>query len=118
MAPIPTMDTDIAFSKADIEIDAVSFNDDDEKNQVLLEQFINGPLGNMLSQANPSGYFQAGSLSVKNVKSKYSPELSKILDDTAMMLGAQQQQQMQQGQMDGQVGQNQAQAEMPKIQQG
>jgi len=116
MAPIPTMDTDIAFSKADIEIDAVSFNDDDEKNQVLLEQFINGPLGNMLSQVNPAGYFQAGSLSVKNVKSKYSPELSKILDDTAAMMSGQQQQAMQQGQLAGQVGQNQAQAEMPRIQ--
>ena len=118
MAPIPTMDTDIAFSKADIEIDAVSFNDDEEKNQVMLEQFINGPLGNMLSQVNPAGYFQAGSLSVKNVKSKYSPELSKILDDTAAMMSGQQQQAMQQGQLQGQMGQNQAQAEMPKIQQG
>jgi len=118
MAPIPTMDTDIAFSKADIEIDTVSFNDDEEKNQTMLEQFINGPLGNMLSQVNPQGYFQAGSLSVKNVKSKYSPELAKILDDTAAMLGGQQQQAMQQGQLEGQVGQNQAQAEMPRIQQG
>ena len=116
LAPIPTLETDIAFSKADIEIDAVSFNDDDEKNQVLLEQFINGPLGNILSQVNPAGYFQAGSLSVKNVKSKYSPELSKILDDTAAMMSAQQQQAMQQGQLDGQVGQNQAQAEMPAAQ--
>ena len=128
LAPIPTLETDIAFSKADIEIDAVSFNDDDERNQVLLEQFINGPLGNILSQVNPAGYFQAGSLSVKNIKSKYSPELSKILDDTAEMMRAQQQamqfggqqqamqQAMQQGQLDGQVGQNQAQAEMPKIQ--
>ena len=124
LAPIPTLETDIAFSKADIEIDAVSFNDDDERNQVLLEQFINGPLGNILSQVNPAGYFQAGSLSVKNIKSKYSPELSKILDDTAAMMSAQQQaiqqggqnQAMQQGQLDGQVGQNQAQAEMPKIQ--
>ena len=116
MAPIPTMDTDIAFTKADIEIDSVSFNDDDEKNQLLLEQFINGPLGNMLSQVNPAGYFRAGSLSVKNVKSKYSPELASILDETAMMMGGQQQQAMQQGQLEGQVGQNQAQAEMPKIQ--
>lgn len=116
MAPIPTMDTDIAFTKADIEIDSVSFNDDDEKNQLLLEQFINGPLGNMLSQVNPAGYFRAGSLSVKNVKSKYSPELASILDETAAMMGGQQQQAMQQGQLDGQVGQNQAQAEMPKIQ--
>ncbi len=117
MAPIPTMDTDIAFTKADIEIDSVSFNDDDEKNQVMLEQFINGPLGNMLSQVNPAGYFQAGSLSVKNVKSKYSMELANILDQTAQMVGGnpQQQQMMQQGQLDGQTGQGQAVGEMPAV---
>lgn len=120
MAPIPTMDTDIAFTKADIEIESVSFNDDDNQNQVMLEQFINGPIGNMLSQVNPAGYFRAGAMSVKNVKSKYSPELASILDETAQMMGGQAQmmggqaqQMMQQGMLDGQTGQNQAQAEMP-----
>lgn len=108
MAPIPTMDTDITFTKADIEIDTVSFNEDDQQNQQLLEQFINGPLGNLLSQINPQGYFQAGSLSVKNIKSKYSLELAAILDSTAQMLSGQQQLAMQQGQLDGQMGQEQA----------
>ena len=114
VAPIPTMDSDIAFTKADIEIDSVSFNDDDTQNQQLLEQFINGPLGNLLSQVNPSGYFRAGSLSVKNTKSKYSLELATILDETSEMLSNQQQQAMGQGQLDGQTGQTQAQAEMPQ----
>jgi len=113
MAPIPTMDTDITFTKAEIEIDSVSFNDDDEKNQQLLEQFINGPLGNILSQVNPAGYFRAGALSIKNVKSKYSPELANILDETAMMLGGQQQAAMQQGQLPGQMSQGQAMNNMP-----
>jgi len=108
MAPIPTLDTDITFTKADIEIDTVSFNEDEQQNQQLLEQFINGPLGNMLSQVNPAGYFKAGSLSVKNVKSKYSLELASILDDTAKMMSPEQQQAMQQGQMDGQMPQGQA----------
>lgn len=108
MAPIPTLDTDIAFTKADIEIDTVSFNDDDQQNQALLEQFINGPLGNMLSQVNPAGYFQAGSLSVKNTKSKYSLELASILDQTAQIMTQGQQQAMQQGQLDGQTTQGQA----------
>jgi hypothetical protein len=108
MAPIPTLDTDIAFAKADIEIDTVSFNDDDQQNQALLEQFINGPLGNLLSQVNPVGYFQAGSLSVKNTRSKYSLELADILDQTSQMLQGQQVQAMQQGQLEGQMPQEQA----------
>jgi hypothetical protein len=113
MAPIPTKDTDITFTKAEIEIDSVSFNDDDEKNQQLLEQFINGPLGNILSQVNPAGYFRAGALSIKNVKSKYSPELASILDETAQMMGGQQQAAMEQGQMGGQMSQGQAMNNMP-----
>jgi len=112
MAPIPTQDSDISFTKADIEIDSVNFNEDDEKNQLMLEQFINGAMGQMLSQVNPSGYFKAGALSVKNVKSKYSPEISKILEETSQMLNPQQQQAMQQGQLDGQMSGAQAQNQM------
>jgi len=108
MAPIPTIDTDIAFSRADIAIDTVSFDDSEEQNRQLFEQFMNGPVGNMLSQVNPQGYFQAAGLSIKNTKSKYSPELAKILEQTAQMLQPQQKQAMQQGQLDGQMSQGQS----------
>ena len=39
MAPIPTRGTEIAFTKADIEVDTVAYNDEDERNQVMIEQF-------------------------------------------------------------------------------
>jgi len=86
MAPIPTLETEIAFTDADISIESIAYDDEQEKSTVILEQFINGPLGQMLSQVNPAGYFKAGKLAVKNTKSKYSLELSQILDDTAAML--------------------------------
>lgn len=110
MAPIPTMESEIAFTKADIEVASVAYNDEDEKTQVVLEQFINGPLGNMLSQVDPVGYFTAGGLAIKNTKTKYSLELSKILEAAAQKLGgnAQQQMMMQQGQLGGQMTQSQA----------
>ncbi len=110
MAPIPTKETEIAFTRADIEVDTVAYNDEDEKNQVLLEQFINGPVGNILSQINPVGYIKAAGLAVKNTKTKYSPELAAILDETAQMLGGNQPQQqaMQQGALPGQMPQGQA----------
>jgi len=113
MAPIPTMDTDIAFSRADIGLDTVSFDDTSDQNRQLFEQFLNGPVGNMLSQVNPQGYFQAASLSLKNTKSKYSPELAQILEQTAQMLQPQQQQAMQQGQLEGQQPQGQAMNQLP-----
>jgi len=110
MAPIPTKDSEIAFTQADIDISSVSYNDEDEKTQVVLEQFINGPLGNMLSQVDPVGYFTAGSLAIKNTKTKYSPELSRILEAAAAKLGGnpQAQQQMMNGQVGGQMSQSQA----------
>ena len=110
MAPIPTRGTEIAFTKADIEVDTVAYNDEDERNQVMIEQFLNGPIGNMLSQINPVGYFKASELSIKNIKSKYSMEIGDILNETAQMLGGnpQMQQQMQQGQVAGQQSPQQA----------
>lgn len=115
MAPIPTMDTDIAFTRADIEVDTVAYNDEDEKNQAMLEQFINGPVGNILSQLNPVGYIKAASFAVKNTKTKYSGDIASILEETAQMLGGNQAQQqaMQQGQVPGQMSQGQAMNNMP-----
>ena len=110
MAPIPTRGTEIAFTKADIEVDTVAYNDEDERNQVMIEQFLNCTIVNMLIQINPVGYFKASELSIKNIKSKYSMEIGAILNETAQMLGGnpQMQQQMQQGQVAGQQSPQQA----------
>lgn len=107
MAPIPTAATEIAFTDADVSIESVAYDNEDEKANVILEQFINGPVGQMLSQVNPVGYFKATRLAIRNVKSKYSLELSQILDETAQMLGQPQgqglNQQMQAGEVNGQM---------------
>ena len=110
MAPIPTRDTEIAFTEAEVDVASIAYNDEDEKSQVVLDQFINGPLGNMLSQVDPIGYFTAGSLAVRNTKTKYSLELSNILTAAAQKLGQnmEAQQQMMMGGMDGQMSQSQA----------
>jgi len=59
--------------------------------------------------------FQIASLSVKNLKSKYSPDVSKILDQTIQKIqGSQQAQQaMEQGQLNGQMTQGQAVNQQP-----
>jgi hypothetical protein len=117
MAPIPTMDTEIAFTQADVSVSSVAYNDEDERNQVMLEQFINGPMGTTLSQVNPAGYFKAGALAMKNTRSKYSMELSAILEQTGQMMqqGAnpQAQQQMMMGEASGQMTPDQAMNQLP-----
>ncbi len=87
IAPIPKSETEIAFSKIDIEIVSTSYNDEDEKNQLMLETILNGNVGQMLSQVNPAGFFKAAGLSMMSLKIKNAPEIAKIYSETATMLG-------------------------------
>lgn len=86
-APIPEEETEIAFTDVDVEITSVSYNDEDEKNQLMLETILSGNIGQLLASTNPAGYFQAASLSMKSMQTKYSPDISKILNETAVKLG-------------------------------
>jgi hypothetical protein len=115
MAPIPTASTDIAFTKADISISSVAYDDEDAKNQTMLETFLNGPSGNFLMQANPAGYLRASEMAVKNVKTKYSDELADILSQTAQMVGGnpQMSQQLSQGQQSSNQVMNQTPGRAP-----
>ena len=97
MVPLNDSRTDISFTKVDLEITTNSYNDEDEKNQLMLETFLSGTMGNNLATVNPAGYFKAGSLTVKSMKSKYSHDISQILDQTAQMLTPQ-------PEMQGQLG--------------
>lgn len=86
IAPIPTAETEIAFTDVDLVIDSVIYNDEDEKNQLMLETILQGNIGQMLSQANPAGYFQSAALAVKTMKTKHSIDISNILSQTAEMI--------------------------------
>ena len=109
MAPIPDPATELAYTKVDIEVQSNSYNDEDEKNQLMLEQVLAGAVGQLLAQINPAGFFKAAGLSMKSMKTKNSPEIATILEQTANML--QQNQQAQQAasgmaqQMPGQLAQ-------------
>lgn len=95
IAPIPEPDTEFAFTNVDIEIQSTAYNDEDEKNQLMLETLLNGPIGSLLASVNPAGYFQAAALSAKIVKTKFAPDVAAILEQTAQMLGANQAMQQQ-----------------------
>lgn len=87
IAPIPEKGTEFAFTNVEIEIIANSYNDEDEKNQLMLENVLSGNIGMLLSQVNPAGFFQAAGLSMQTMKTKNSPEIARILSETAQMLG-------------------------------
>lgn len=100
MAPVPTEESDIQFTEADVRVESVSYNNDQEQNQTLLDSFLSGASGQFLMQTNPAGYARAVALSLKNMKLRISPDLVDIMDQTAQLIDhAQQQQQQQQGGM-------------------
>lgn len=86
IAPVPEEATEIAFTKVDLSIDTVIYNDEDEKNQLMLESILQGNIGTMLAQVNPAGYFKAASLAVRSMRSKHSLNISDTLEQTAAML--------------------------------
>lgn len=91
LGPVPSETTDFSFTEYEVSINAAAYNDDDEKSQLLVETVMSGAIGQMMMQANPAGFFKMGSLAIRNMKSRYSPDIARVLDETAQMLGGNQQ---------------------------
>ncbi len=88
ISPIPTQETDIHCSDVEITIDTSIYNDEDEKNQLMLETVLSGSVGEALMQVNPAGYFQMAAMSVKIMKTRYSQDISDILKQTAQQIAS------------------------------
>lgn len=86
-APIPTGETEIAYTEFEINVEAAPYNDEDEKAQLMLETMMSGQIGVMMSQVNPAGFFKMAALTLKSMKTKYTPDIVEVLDQTAQMLG-------------------------------
>jgi len=86
MAPVSEGGTEFAFFDFQIKIEANSYNDEDEKAQLMLETVMSGQVGQMVAQINPAGFFQMAALSMRSMKTKYSPDMVKVLEQTSQML--------------------------------
>lgn len=95
MAPVPELNSEIQFSEVDISIDSTAYNDEDEKNQLMLESVLQGPIGKTLMQINPATYLKAAALSIESVRTKHSHEISELIKGTAESLETQMQMQAQ-----------------------
>jgi hypothetical protein len=87
MAPVNELTSEFAGMQFKIKIDASAYNDEDEKAQLMLESVMSGHIGQMMSQVNPAGFFKMSALAMKSMKTKYSPDIVQVLDQTAQMLG-------------------------------
>lgn len=89
LAPIPTRDSEIAFTDVDISIDTVLYNDESEENQLMVDSLLSGKVGDMLANVNPSGFLKIASLTTKSMKLKHSLDISSVLEETAQMVMSQ-----------------------------
>jgi len=85
-APVTEQGTDFEFTEFNVKIESSSYNDEDEKGQLMLESVMSGQIGTMLAQTNPAGFFNIASLAMKTMGTKYSPQMSEILEQTAQMM--------------------------------
>lgn len=91
LGPVGTEETSFQFTKYQIAINSSAYNDDDERSQLLVETVMSGAIGQMMMQVNPAGFFKMAGLSIRNMKSRYSPDIAELLEQTSQMLGQNQQ---------------------------
>lgn len=89
-APIPEEETEVNFDKLDLTIESNAYNDEDERAQLMIDTVISGPMGQLMSQVNPAGYFKIGGLTLRTMKTRYSAEISEVFDKTSEMLAGNQ----------------------------
>jgi hypothetical protein len=86
LAPVNELDSDFSDLQFKMKIESTSYNDEDEKAQLMVETVLSGQVGQMMSQINPAGFFKMSALAMKSMKTKYSPDIVEVLDQTAQML--------------------------------
>jgi hypothetical protein len=86
---IPQADegTKIDLKEWDIVIKPSSYDDEDEKAQLMMEVMLNGPIGQFAMNVSPAYYAKMVSLNTQTMKTKNSPEIAKLFNDMAMQLG-------------------------------
>jgi len=86
LTPLNDPATDVKYSEIDLTVVSSQTNNAEERNQLLLETFINGPIGQTMLQMDPAGYLQAAAMMVQESGTKHAPALAKLLRDTAMKI--------------------------------
>jgi len=84
MTPLTIPDTNIEFSEVDVKVVVSNTQNADERNQLLMETFINGPAGQIMMQTNPAGFLRTLAMQVSEFGTKHSLEIARLLMETAI----------------------------------
>ena len=83
VTPLNEPNSSLEFSEVDITVQVSNADNAAEKNQLMLETFINGPMGQMLMQMNPAGLLETIAMMVSEMGTKHSLEVARICMETA-----------------------------------
>lgn len=108
-APVPEDGSEINFDQLDVSIETSAYNDEDERSQLVIETVLSGMPGQMMAQVNPKGFFEISALALRTTQTRYSPEISRIFEQTAQMLSKDPQGEMAAGQSAQDIGGQRAQ---------
>ena len=79
VAPVSTEDTDINFEVTDLVVYAVNYNNEEEKNQLMLETVLGGGVGMILREQSPKAFLQSVGYSVLGMKTRNSVDIADAL---------------------------------------
>jgi len=88
LIPVSTDDSKIDIKAYDITISPSSYDDEDEKAQLMMETVLSGQIGQFAQTVSPQHYAKMISLSIQTAKTKFSPEIAQMFNEMAMQLGA------------------------------
>ena len=86
IAPLGDPSSTLSYADVDIKVESVAVDNTTEKDQLILETVVNGPMSQAMLQMNPAGYMMLGSLSLRNYGAKYSNVMSDIFQQTALLI--------------------------------
>lgn len=84
MSPLTEPNTTLKFSNVDIKVISSNTHNAMERNQLLMETFINGPAGQILMQTNPAAYLRTLAMQTSEFGTKHALEISRLLMETAL----------------------------------
>jgi len=88
LMPVMQEGSKLDIKEYDIIIRPSTFDDEDEKAQLMMEVLLNGPSGQFVMNASPAYYAKMVSLNVQSLKTKHSPEIAQMFNEIAQNLGA------------------------------
>jgi len=88
LVPVVEEGSKLDITEYDIVIKPSSYDDEDEKAQLMMEVLLNGPAGQFAMKVSPAYYAKMVSLNTQSMKTKFSPEIAQMFNQMAMQLGA------------------------------